>query len=237
MQFLKRFIALWDQGWRGKAVVLFVGAGILGCLLAVAYAARNPAASPVNPTPTPSPTITASPTLIPLDTPTVTPTLTPTSTNTPTPTDMPTITLTPGPSPTPTYTPSPTTTPSVTPTPLPAYVTATMPGLISCRLVHGECRWDFTVTFTEWNGIQAIIGRTQLRVIDRRGRVWLADPQIRNIIIWPDDNTASYQSWVKSPYYSTVDFRGGTLTVYYEGHDASGNSFSGHVSATLGWDE
>jgi hypothetical protein len=75
----------------------------------------------VDPTPTPTPTITQTPTPTVTETPTNTPTITPTNTETPTPTVTPTETETPTPTPTitntvtPTVTATNTLTPSVTP--------------------------------------------------------------------------------------------------------------------------
>ena len=90
-----------------------------------------PSASPLNVTPTPTPTITNTPTVTPTisltptntvtptETPTMTPTETPTNTPTPsiTPTITPTISLTPTITPTMTETPTNTPTASITPTP------------------------------------------------------------------------------------------------------------------------
>ena len=108
-----------------------------GCIVAKSLDSKaeghkwNYSGTTVEPTPTPSPTVTPtpSPTVTPEPTPTVTPsptptatpdvTPTPTPTASPTPTPMPEVTPTPSgsPEPTPTITPSPTSTTEPTPTP------------------------------------------------------------------------------------------------------------------------
>jgi hypothetical protein len=182
-------------------------------------------------TPTYTPTATFTPTHTPTATNTATPTHTPTATPTPTVTHTPTATATPTPSPTATHTPTPTPKPTG-----PAQVVATLPDPVPCS-PWGEdgCQWNFTVTFTEQNGVPATVQRIGKRYVDTKGAVWTATSgewHDKTIAI-PAQGTGSYSSWVRTQAGSAPDLRGGTVRVSYSGIDENGFQFSGSVSATL----
>jgi len=177
------------------------------------------------PTFTPTSTATSTSTSMPTATSTNTPTLTPTPTNTPTSTS--------------TFTPSPTATRTSSPTPTPkgpARVVASIPDPVPCTSWGTEgCQWNFTVTFTEENGISATIVRIGRRFIDTKGKVWTVgmDEWHDETIIIPAKGSNSYNSWVRTRAGSDPDLRGGTVVVSYSGIDAKGNDFRGSVSSTL----
>ena len=193
----------------------------------------TPTPTPTNtPTLTPTPTNTATLT----HTPTYTPTQTSTPTRTPTLTPTATNTRTPSRTPTETSTPTRTATPTVIPSG-PARVIASMPDTISCTAWGTDgCRWDFTATFREVNGVPATVERIGRRFVHRNGGVWTVGSSewSNTTIVIPGRGRNSYASWVRTTFDS-IDLRGGTVTVGYSGHDANGYAFSGSVSAKLAW--
>ena len=163
----------------------------------------------------------------PTSAPTATPTLTPTPTNTRTASPPPTNTATP--------------TRTATSTPIrsgPAKVVASMPDTIPCTPWGSDgCRWNFTVTFTEGNGVPATIERIGRRYIERDGDVWISQygEWHDTTIQIPGRGTNTYSSWVRTRFDSDKDLRGATVKVGFSGRDANGYTFSGSVSAKLAW--
>ncbi len=97
------------------------------------------------------------------------------------------------------------------------------------------CRWDYTVTFTETNGVEATIERLGRIYLDIQGVQWTvgAAEWFDKIIIIPPGGSSKYSSWVRTTNDSTPDLRSATVTVSFTGHDANGNAFSGRVQARL----
>lgn len=178
------------------------------------------------PTHTPRPTSTPTHTSTPTYTPTATPTRTLTPTRTPTPSITPTATL----APTATYTPLPTHTPSG-----PAVIEASIANPIPCKTWGDDgLTWDFTVTFTESNGVPATVEWLQRIYTDKDGARWSSDFEgFEKIIAIAGGGSNTYSSLVRIKFNDPPDLRGARLTFSWSGHDAKGNPFSGSISTML----
>lgn len=118
----------------------------------------------------------------------------------------------------------------------PAKVVAALPSPVSLEDEgSGKSQWDYTVTFTEENGVPATIQRIGERYTDKKGNVWIGENGE-----WFDDSisidgagTAQYSSFAFSTNGGKGDLRGGLVQVSYTGIDANGNKFQGKVTATL----
>jgi hypothetical protein len=128
--------------------------------------------------------------------------------------------------------------PTPTPPPTgPANVVASMPDSIPCQ-PWGEngCRWEYTATFTETEGVSATIEWLKRVHTDRNGTGWSSDwDGFAKTIHIPGGGSSSYSSWVRTKADDEPDLRGGTLVISFSGHDANGFSFFGSVSTTLAW--
>lgn len=118
----------------------------------------------------------------------------------------------------------------------PAKVVASLSSPVPCEDEgNNTSQWDYTVTFSEENGVGATVLRIGERYIDKKGNVWIGENGE-----WSDDTisidgngSADYSSFVFSTNGGKGDLRGGTLQVSYTGTDANGNKFQGKVTATL----
>jgi hypothetical protein len=155
-----------------------------------------------------------------------------TPTQTSTPTEIPTSTSTP----TRTPTDTPTATPSQTPSG-PSEVVAVLPNTIPCKewSGYGSCKWDFTVTFVEKNGVPATIERIGRLFKTKNGRKYtIGTKEWHNqTILIPGGGSSKYSSWVRTTPDDDPDLRAGTVVVSYSGVDANGYKFSGSTQAKL----
>jgi hypothetical protein len=100
-----------------------------------------------------------------------------------------------------------------------------------------RCRtmsWNYTVTFSEQNGVPATIERLGRRSIHTNGSVWASETGewFNTTIAIPGRGRNTYGSWVRTTP-DDIDLRGGIVILGYSGHDANGFAFDGSVSARL----
>ena len=98
------------------------------------------------------------------------------------------------------------------------------------------CQWNYTITFTESNGVKATIESLGRRYIDAQGGSWISEKGewFDKTIVIPASGSNTYSSWVRTKNGARPDFRSGFLVIKYKGHDINGNAFSGEVRAKLG---
>ncbi len=131
-----------------------------------------------------------------------------------------------------------TTTTATTPSSGPALVVASLPSVIPCtKWGDNGCQWDYTVTFTEKNGVPATIDRMGRRYIQTDGDVWVSGSGewFDKTIAMNANGSNTYSSWVRTTNGCDSDLRGGTLVVSYSGYDENGYTFSGSVSAKFAY--
>jgi hypothetical protein len=139
----------------------------------------------------------------------------------------------------PTPTPRPTATPRPTPTPLPtprgtrAKIISSMPSSVPCAASADNCKWSYTVTFSETNGIAVTIDRIRRRYVTPAGATYTSagsDGWFNTTISIGAYGVGSYSSWING---LVSRFALGKIIINYTGKDALGNTVSGEVRATM----
>lgn len=117
-----------------------------------------------------------------------------------------------------------------------AKIVASMPDSIRYRSwIRDGWRYNYTVTFTESQGVSANVEWLKRVYTDRYGAKWSSDWGFNTTIVIEAHGKNSYSSWVRGTV--KPDLKGGIVTVSFSGHDENGHAFSGSISSKLAWPE
>lgn len=108
-----------------------------------------------------------------------------------------------------------------------------MPASVPCIKSGDNCKWNYTVVFSETNGIAVTIQRIRRRFVTPAGATYTTrggDGWFNTTITVTAYGTGKYSSWIN---YEVSLFAQGKIIINYTGKDALGNAVSGEVRTTM----
>ena len=133
----------------------------------------------------------------------------------------------------PSRTPRPTATPQPTPRGTKAKLTASLPASVPCVKSGTNCKWVYTVAFSETNCIAFTIERIRRRFVTVTGATYT----VAGGDGW-FNTTISIKAYSTNGYYSSHTgqsslYGQGSIIINYTGHDEHGNAISGEVRTIM----